>query len=183
MLEQRNGGYMKRVLFLVFAVLLLFAGTALADTITAYKVPSSAPLNQEITATGIYTAADGNHPLVWCSFYILDLNGNVVYPATDQLSTSTGRFRMAPKLLTEPLTVRGQTYDLHSECGTATADANFTVSQKQEAFSIMGVAFYPAGGFLDLLYLRDNSLVLFGFFLIIMFFVCLGVIWWNNFFG
>lgn len=160
---------------------LLISAFAFSDTITDYQVPSSVPLNQPITATGVYWDDSNTHSIVLCSFYILE-DGKIVYRETDQYSTATGRFAMNGRLLTEPLTVRGEEYTLRSECGTATVDSNFKVDQKQEAINVFGFNWYPQGSMLDLLYLRDNSWFLFGFFIILFFFIALIALGVGNFF-
>lgn len=162
---------MNKGVLLLFLLLLAFFVSA--DTITNYVVPDAVPLNQEVTATGIYADAGNNHPVVLCSFYILQ-GSNLVYRATDQYSTTTGRFSMAGKVLNEPIIVRGQNYTLRSDCGSTSADANFFVGQKQETFDFFGFKFYPQGATMDFLYFKDNGLMV--FFLFIMIFVFIGIV-------
>lgn len=156
---------MKKAIVILFVV--LFAAIIFSDSITDYSVPVSVPLNQKVTATGLF---DSNSVInnIKCSFYLWDSNGHNIFQATDQYTNNNGRFAMNGKVLTEPDFVRGQTYSLRTECGSAYATADFSVGQKQEAFTILGFSFYPQGGFLDLMYLRDNSVMLFFFFIIFM---------------
>lgn len=169
--------------FLLIGLLLVLSSFAFADSITNYVVPISVPLNQPVTATGVFSDSNGVNGGKLCDFYFFDSTNNPVYRATAQYTATSGRFAMNGVVLVEPRFVRGQTYVLHSECGTASADANFSVDQKQEAFNVLGFAFYPQGGFLDLLYLRDNSLVLTMFFIVILFIAGVVILGWNNFFG
>ena len=162
---------MKRLIIL-FLILLCF-GVAFADTINQYSVPESSPLNQKITATGLFDSNAGKNEVL-CSFYFLDSDDQLVYRATDQYTVASGRFTMIGTTLTEPLFVRGETYNLHTECGGATADADFTVGQKQEAFTIGAFSFYPQGTTMDFMWLRDNGLMV--FFLFIMIFVVISVL-------
>jgi hypothetical protein len=162
---------MKKVIVILFVLLL--AVSVLADAIIDYSVPTSVPLNQKVTATGLFDSNSARNGIK-CSFYLWDSNGHNIYQATDQYTNNNGRFAMNGKTLTEPDFVRGQTYSLRTECGSAFESADFVVGQKQEAFNILGFAFYPQGGFLDLMYLRDNSVMLFFFFIILM--VAIGLI-------
>lgn len=165
--------YMKKA-FILMILLLCFSFTfAFADVINDYSVPTNAPLNQKITATGLFDSNAGKNNIL-CSFYFLDSESKLVYRASDQYTVASGRFTMVGTMMSEPLFVRGQTYNLHTECGGATADANFSVGQKQEAFTIGGFSFFPQGTTMDFMYLRDNGLMV--FFLFIMIFVFIGVI-------
>lgn len=159
----------KKILVLIALLFCLTIG--FADSITNYVVPSSVPLNQEVTATGLFDGNAGKENII-CSFYLVDLQGNLVYRATDQYTTATGRFAMKGKILTEPKFVREQTYTLHTECGFATADANFLVAQKQEWFSVGGFNFFPQSLPFDLLYFKDtnNSISIFWWFVIVLIF-------------
>jgi hypothetical protein len=116
--------------FLAVCVFLLCFSFAFADTITDYRVPDNIPLNQLATATGLFEDSNGIKDGYLCSFYFLDATtGDLIKRATDQYSTKTGRFTMAGFPITEPLFKRDSNYTLRSECGTASADANFTVGQ------------------------------------------------------
>jgi hypothetical protein len=112
---------------LIFTLLL---GQCWSATIVDYAVPASVPLGQKITATGTYTS-DINEGIK-CSFYFLDDLNNLVYRATDQYTTATGRFTMTGKTLLEPDFKRAHTYTLQSECGDATAQSTFTVAQRED---------------------------------------------------
>jgi hypothetical protein len=171
----------KTVLFF-FCLLGLFAFT-FADDITQYTVSASVPLNQKVTATGLYDS-NATKDGIKCSFYFLNPNNNnsLVYRATDQYTVASGRFTMTGTTLTEPVFVRGETYTLHTECGGAAADSNFIVGQKQEAFTFLGYSFYPQGGVLDFIYIRDNSLMLFGLFIMAMIFIGILVLGISKFF-
>lgn len=117
---------------LIFLFLVLCVSFALSDTITDYTVPSSVPLGNNVTATGLFTATDGNKSGYLCSFYFLDANsGELIKRATDQYTTSTGRVTMAGFTITEPLFKRGSTYTLKTECGAIGVDANFLVAQRE----------------------------------------------------
>ena len=158
---------MRKIWFLLLLVGLAFP--VFADTITDFKVPSSVPLNQKITVTGLFEASDGNKSGYLCGFYFFDLNGNLIYRATDQYTTSTGRFTMNGVLLTEPTFQRDNNFNVRAECGTTSADANFYVAQKQEAFGVAGFNVYPQAVGLELAYWLnpENSLTVFFLFIII----------------
>ena len=115
-------------LFLVFCAILLLVVSVGADSITQYSVPSNVPLNQKITATGLFDSNAGKNGIL-CSFYFFDSNNNFIYRASDQYTTSTGRFTLIGTTLTEPLFKRGKEYILSTECGGITSDANFFVGQ------------------------------------------------------
>jgi hypothetical protein len=146
----------KKTKFLgIILLLLLCVPFISAESIAFYKVPASVPLNQPITATGVFVP-DGNvYANKLCSFYFFDSQNNLLMQSTDQYTNATGRFAMPGVQITEPLFQRGQTYILHTECRTASADANFLVEQRQEVFSISGFAIYPQAFILDLLYFKD----------------------------
>lgn len=173
----------KKTKFLgIILLLLLCLPFISAESIAFYKVPSSVPLNQSITATGVFVP-DGNvYANKLCSFYFFDSQNNLLLQATDYYTNATGRFAMPGVEITEPLFQRGMTYVLHTECRTATADANFLVEQRQELFSISGFAIYPQAFILDLLYFKDPavSVTLFfmGIFAIII--IVVGVVFINK---
>ena len=121
---------MKRIILLLF-VITLFGAFVLGDAITNYKVPYEVPLGLNVTATGTFLDADGNAAAELCSFYFFDDAGVLVKRATDQYSTTTGRFAMSGFPITEPVFKRDTNYRLRSECGSATADANFRVVQRE----------------------------------------------------
>jgi hypothetical protein len=171
---------MKKLLILV--LLLFCLSFAFADTITAYSVPTSIPLNQKITATGLYDSNSTKNQVL-CSFYFFDEASKLVHRASDQYTIATGRFSMVGTTLSEPTFVRGQTYNLRTECGGATADANFSVGQKQEAFNILGYKFYPQGVTMDFLYFKDNGVMIFFLFIMIFVLIALGIVIFQNFYG
>ena len=114
----------------IFLLLILFAslGFVFSDSITSYVVPSSVPLGQTITASGIYS--DSNTTL--CSFYFFNTDtGDLVTRATSQYTSGTGRFALAGFPITEPRFKRDSNYSLQSECGSATANLSFVVTQRE----------------------------------------------------
>lgn len=172
---------------IVLSVILLSLSSAFAiDTITSYVVPASVPLNQKVTATGIFTPTAGSASGQLCSFYFLnpDQNYYLVDRATDEYTTSTGRVTMAGFTLTEPNFPRGSKFTLRTECGTASADANFFVGQKQEAVSVGSFAVYPQGTIMDAIYWtkNDNGVWAFFFIFIILAVVAIGMGVWRVFF-
>lgn len=173
---------MSKKIILLMIVLVCFSAFVFADTITQYTFPSNVPLNQKVTVTGLYDSNAGKNAVL-CSFYFLDKDAKLVYRASDQYTVASGRFTMLGVTMTEPIFVRGQTYTLHTECGGAIADGNFSVGQKQEAFDFFGYKFYPQGVTMDFLYFRDNSLMVFGLFIMIFVFIGLVVIGISNFYG
>lgn len=177
--------FMNKGLFVLVLVCLFVSGFAFAidvDSISGYQVPSNVPLNQKITASGIFDT-NGVRNNVLCSFYFYELNGNLIARATDQYTTTTGRFAMNGTLLKEPTFVRGETYVLRTECGTVYADANFSVGQKQEAFDFFGFKFYPQGTVMDFMYFKDNGLMVFFLFIMIFFFASVLILGAENLFG
>ena len=146
---------------LVFAFFLLF-GFVFADSISGYVVPSSVPLGQTITASGIFS--DANSTL--CSFYFFDANtGALVTRATSQYSSTTGRFALAGFPITEPRFKRDSNYLLQSECGSASASLSFVVTQRET------VAFIGQQEFdyltdnenLDTVFIWGSMILFFGF--------------------
>lgn len=170
---------------ILVALLLIMLALPSFASITNYAVPSEMPLNLEVTATGL--SLDSNSmPNVnqLCSFYFLKASdGILIDRATDQYTDQTGRFAMPKFKLTEPDFIRGQNYTLRTTCGSNQQDANFSVIQKQEAFDIVGFAFYPQAFVMDLLYWNDplNSTI---FFLAVLFSIFAGAwlfhIWWSS---
>lgn len=170
--------------WLIFGIILVFLSSfAFADTITQYTLPENVPLNQKVTVTGLYDSNAGKNAIL-CSFYFLDKDAKLVYRASDQYTVASGRFTMLGVTMTEPLFVRGQTYTLHTECGGASADGNFSVGQKQEAFDLFGYKFYPQGVTMDFLYFNgDNSIMIFGLFIMIFVFIGLIIVGFSNLYG
>ena len=158
---------MKYILFLVFG--LFFLTTVFSASITNYQVPSNVPLNQVITITGVYT--DANVIDVKCSFYFIDMQGNLVQQATDEYTSGDGTFASTSLILTEPVFQRDSVFTAHTNCGTATADANFVVGQKQDAFSAGGVSIYPQGFIRDAAFWTEGSNPDFFFYFVVIMFV------------
>lgn len=167
-----------------FVVLLLFSlffvSGAFADDINFYVVPENVPLNQPATATGVYT--DSNVSGVLCSFYFLDAETQVILSrATDQYADGSGRFVMPGYVVREPVFSRGSLITLKSACGTAEADANFYVGQKQEV--LPGVS--SQGFLLDMAFFTnpENSFVLVMAFFIILILVASGLFFGKSLLG
>jgi len=121
--------------FLSVLVLLLIIGFVSADSISSYEVDSSVPLDRYISATGIYNS-DSNVGIL-CSFYFFDVGtGVLVNRATDQYTTTTGRFTMPSFPINEPKFKRDSNYILTTECGTASSSSSFLVNQRET------IAFY-----------------------------------------
>lgn len=162
-------------------LLLLFSSFAFAESIAGFKVPANVPLNQGITATGLYVPDGNTYANKLCSFYFLDSNNNLVIRADDQFTDATGRFAMPPFTITEPLFQRDNNYSIQVTCGTGSATSYFLIAQKQEAFDLFGYKFFPQSVGFDLKYLMnpDNLfalmwvIVIFGFIIFIlgMFFI------------
>jgi hypothetical protein len=149
----------KKIILFVCLALFLLAPLAFAESITGYKVPSSVPLNQGITATGLYVP-DGNiYANKLCSFYFFDTQNNLVSRADDQFTDATGRFALPSFVLTEPLFQRDNNYLLNTVCGTGTATSSFVVAQKQEAVDVFGWKFFPQGVGWDLKYWTNSDYI------------------------
>jgi membrane protein insertase Oxa1/YidC/SpoIIIJ len=171
----------KKIIIVALLLLALLLPFSFAESIASYKVPSSVPLNQGVTATGLYVPDTNIYSNKLCSFYFLDSESNLITRADDQLTDATGRFAMPPFTLTEPLFQRDGNFSLMTVCGTATATDSFVVAQKQEAFDIAGFKFFPQSVGWDMKYLLNSDnlfalmwvIVIFGFIIFIlgMFFI------------
>jgi hypothetical protein len=167
---------MDRRIGILMLILVCLSAFAFADVINNYVVPSSIPLNMSITATGFYDS-NASKTNILCAFYFLDSENNLVYRATDQYTTASGRFTMAGTIVREPTFQRGKTYNLHTECGGAYADANFFVGQKEEILDVAGFKLLPDSIVGDLLYWKDKpELILFLIFMLLLIFIV-----WENF--
>lgn len=157
-MEKKNPYYCLMILLLFLVVPLVSA-----ESIVYYKVPSSVPLNQGITATGFFVPDNNMYANKLCSFYFLDSQNNPIIRASDYYTDATGRFFLPPYTITEPLFQRDQNYLLMTTCGTATATSNFLIGQKQEALDLFGLKIYPQAFTLDLMYFKDpnNSMTIF----------------------
>ena len=171
----------KKIILIALLCLFMLTPLCLAESISGFKVPSSVPLNQGVTATGLYVP-DGNiYANKLCSFYFLDSQNNLVIRADDQFTDATGRFAMPPFNVTEPLFQRDNNFHIQVTCGTATSTGYFVISQKQEAFDLFGIKFFPQSVGWDLKYLMNPDslfalmwvIVIFGFIIFIlgMFFI------------
>jgi hypothetical protein len=149
----------KKIIFVAVLLLFLLLPFASAESITSYKVPSSVPLNQGITATGLYVPDTNIYANKFCSFYFLDSESNLITRADDQLTDATGRFAMPPFTLTEPLFQRDGNFSLMTVCGTATATDSFVVAQKQEAIDVFGTKFFPQSVAFDMRYWTNSDYV------------------------
>ena len=155
----------KKVILVLLLALVLFP---LANAqITNYSVPSSVPLNQTVSATGI-SIDDSNVPVSnqLCSFYFLDSSGNLVDRATDQYTDQTGRFAMFDFQITEPDFQRLQSFTLLTVCGSSEADANFTIDQRQELIPFLPI--YQQGFTLDLLFWTNPENIQFAVYFLII---------------
>lgn len=124
-------------------LLVLFFGFVSADAIIDLTLPENIPLNQYVSATGVFQDDEGYNADQLCSFFFWnDLNMPVVR-ATDEWTNSTGRFSTTSLVLKEPLFERGRTYSLRVECGNTFETAYFVVGQKQEAIDLLGYKVYP----------------------------------------
>lgn len=142
---------MKKAIILLFAIV-LFAGFAIGDSISDYNVTPNVPLNQPISATGLFLDDNGLNSNVLCSFFFFDSNQLPVDRATDEYTNSYGRFSTTGYKITEPTFERGRTYSLRTECGNTYISQNFSVGQKQEAINILGFVYYPQSVGYDLIY-------------------------------
>jgi hypothetical protein len=168
---------MKKVLLLLFILVLLGSVYAADILISDYQVPTNPPLNQPITITGLYNDANGASG-VKCSFYFFDTTGKLVQQATDEYTSTGGRFASSSLILTEPEFQRLINFTAHTECGFASADANFMVAQKQEYFEFFGFALYPQALNLDLLFWTDPENSITFFYEIIAFIIIVMVLSW-----
>lgn len=115
----------------VLALLILFSGSALADSISNYTVPNNIPLNDTLTIYGKYNTGSD----VLCAFYIFDLQNNDLNRAlirlNDQYTFSDNSFYNEIKI-TEPLFRRGIDYNAITKCGTTEIGKKFTVTQSEQ---------------------------------------------------
>ncbi len=121
---------MKKYSLLLFIILL--SSFCFAESITDYKITNEVNLDQQVTATGLYSSDTNTDAGVLCSFYFFDATtGALVNRATDQYTTQTGRFTMPSFPIREPGFKRGSDYTLTSECGGVAVDSNFSVIQRE----------------------------------------------------
>ncbi len=118
---------MKKKILLLVLFCLIFPYTS-ADNISNYVIRDSVPLGQTLTIKGDYNA--DNKADVLCAFIIFDTNSpaKAMKRLTDQYTFSDGFF-YTEFLVNEPLLKRGIDYNVITKCGTAQADAIFTVGQ------------------------------------------------------
>lgn len=115
------------------AILLICLPTAMA-AITEYTVPTSVPLNKNLTIYGIYSG--GGNTL--CSFFIFDTadQQQVIIRLSDEYTISDGSFYSEIQI-TEPLFRRGFDFNAVTKCGSDVAFQLFYVEQKEDlAFGI-----------------------------------------------
>lgn len=98
-----------------------------AESISNYTIKSVVPLNTNQSVSGIYSTetTDANN-LVLCSFSVVDVNGVLVYRASDQYPQSKGFFSTEFKV-TEPLMKRGYDYNVTTRCGSVSDTNTFRV--------------------------------------------------------
>jgi len=152
-----------KLLVVALALVLVLMGVS-ADSIASFNVPTTVPLNQEITATGVFTGDDVNSDVL-CAFLFFDMDDAIITRASDEYTLGTGRFILPGFLISEPTFVRGQSYRLSVECGGAVEDANFYVEQKQELVKVGEFYVMPDIAMSELRWWvdRENSLVIFLF--------------------
>ena len=131
----------KMTLFKIFVLscigllLFLFASQVTADSIENYLVPTSVPLNTNITIYGDYVNAGGTIDGILCAFYIFDIENTDVNKAvirlTDQYTFTDGSVYTEFQL-TEPVFRRGIDYNAVTKCGTTEIGQTFQVTQKED---------------------------------------------------
>lgn len=118
---------LKRIYFIPFCLLIFFCSFVSAESITNYTIKSVVPMNTNQTVSGIYSTetADANN-LVLCSFSVVDVNGILIYRASDQYPQSKGFFSTEFKV-SEPLMKRGNDYNVTTRCGGVSDSNTFRV--------------------------------------------------------
>lgn len=108
----------------MLVLVLLFSVSANAQSISNYTVSDPTPINSPLSIYGVYSG--GTNPTL-CDFYIYWADNNELqYRATSQYTSGNGVF--GTTILTKnPTFIQGQKYRAYTVCGTASADANFTI--------------------------------------------------------
>lgn len=164
---------MKKILLL--AALLLISSFAFADSIVDYTVPSTIPLNTNLTIYGVYDATSNSEIL--CSFFIFDtVDGNkLVIRLSDEYTLSDGTFSSLEYQITAPLFRRGFDYNAFTKCGSTTVSTTFYVDQKEEL--VAGIT--PENVRWDILWFvnpeNTQTLFLVGLFILVIAFIGFGL--------
>lgn len=115
---------MKRLL--IFIMLLLFViNTYSSETISPFSVRVEVPLGEPLTITGDYNNTNGDSNNILCSFFLRENDDNTVLDRlSDERTFSNGSF-YSEAFPTEPLFIRGQTYNVMARCGDTNASASW----------------------------------------------------------
>jgi len=159
-------------LFIILVLILISNISFSEQTITNFTTNSPVPLDTKLVATGVYFNSDSNSS-VYCKFLTYDLNtGKVIERFSDELNFSDGSF-YTDRLMTEPKYYRDENvvtpdYKITVICGGASADANFSISQRES---------WDNQFFGELFYLKDNGpMLLFGGMITIIAIILLGAL-------
>ena len=142
---------MKKI-FLFLVLISILNMVCATQSISDFNTNSPIPLDTKLVATGTYLDSDSNSS-VYCKFITYDLSsGKVIERFTDELTFSEGSF-YTDKLITEPKYFRDENvlspdYKLTVTCGGASADTNFSISQR---------ASFNNQFFGEIFFLKDNA--------------------------
>lgn len=142
---------MKKTIF-ILGLIFCFALVSGTETISDLTLNSPIPLDTKLVATGIYNNTDSDNS-VFCKFVTYSHDNNkIVERFTDELTFADGSF-YSERLMTEPRYFRDENiltldYKLTVTCGSASADANFSIEQRQS---------WENQFFGELFFLKDNS--------------------------
>ena len=155
---------MKKII-LLFLLLFFMCSAFATQTISDYKIPTSAKFMEKITVRGFFndTLADSNNIL--CRFDVFDSNGNFVERLSDEVTYLDGSFS-TERTLTEPPYWRGEDFNIQTTCKSATATATFSVGQRETLFQPLLSEFQ---------YVTDMGNIAPFFFVLIFFFVVIGI--------
>lgn len=139
---------MKKILFLLFVV--LFVSTNVSAAINNFQIPTPIPLGKNVIMSG---QLDTNASGVLCSFFIQDMNYNVVKRLSDEYTNQAGFFASDYWATREPVTYRETDYIGSVDCGPSFQTSQvFHVSQRE------GVENQVIG---DVLFVKDNEYLIF----------------------
>lgn len=166
---------LKKILFLLFIALTL--SQSVFATISNYTVPSTIPLNKNLTIYGNSDEASGT----LCSFYIFDVKdqNQVLVRLSDGYTDSVGSF-YAEWEIKEPLFRRNSDYNALTVCGTSQVSQTFQIIQKED----IALGITPESIALNFKFWTDSNNSYSAVFLIIAILVIagLGALVWNNFY-
>lgn len=166
---------MKKGIVVILAVLMLSTLAFSATTITDVNTNGNVPLGQLLTISGTYTDTT-TEASVFCKFVTMDAGtGLVIERLSDERTFANGDF-YSQRLIDEPRYKRETDYNVSISCSNASADANFSVVQREDITHTVQQEWSYA--------FDQNNIETFFFLgvliLVIIFLVGAGVFWYKN---